>query len=149
MDFTGKVIRRHVIPARMPAGAARMLKAWELSEVAPRPDQVFLSLTLEHEGSKVFNDMFLTEPKRCQPAPAKVLTKVTAAGDGFTVRLSADAPAFHAALAAEGVPGEFSDNFFTILPDAPRVVEFVPRKRVSIERFRRALSVRHLRETWR
>jgi beta-mannosidase len=149
MDFAGKVVSRDVAPVRMRAGSARMVKAVKLSEIAPRPERVFLSLVLEHEGTRVVNDIFLTEPKRCALGDPRVSVRSSSTRDGFAVRLSSDAPAFHAALSVEGIPGEFSDNFFTILPGEPRTVGFVPRRRVSLERFRRALALRHLRETYR
>ncbi len=78
---------------------------------------------------------------------------------GFSVRLAADAPAFAVALDAGDAAGEFSDNSFTLLPRTPRTVTFRPRQkppnateysgRVSLEKFRRGLTVRHLRETYR
>ena len=149
IDFSGKVRRKVELPARAAAGSARMLKAWDLAGIAPRLDEVFVSLALVRDGETTWNETFLTEPKRCALLPARITTEVTADGGRFLVGLSSDAPAFYAALTAEGIPGEFSDNCVTILPDAPRTIAFVPRTKVGVAAFRRALSVRHLRETYR
>jgi beta-mannosidase len=149
VDFAGKVRTSKTIAARLPGGTARLLWTEELSRIAPRPEEVFVSLVLEHDGERVVSDLFLTEPKRCSLSPARISISASAAGAGFRVRLTADAPAFHAALSADGIPGEFSDNFFCILPGEPRTVTFTPRGRVGIDRFRRALALRHLRQTYR
>ena len=113
-------------------------------------------LTLEAEGESVTSELFFTEYKRCEIAKAAVRAEVTAGtgGRGITVALTTDAPAFFVSLDATGMPGEFEDNCFTLVPGAPRVVGFAPRGvgdkgRPSLAEFRRALSVRHLRDTYR
>jgi len=37
----------------------------------------------------------------------------------------------------------------TLIPGTPRTVLFIPRQKVTAERFRQGLSVRHLRNTYR
>lgn len=46
-------------------------------------------------------------------------------GDGYTVTVSAKAPAFFVAVEAD-VPGRFSDNGFHVLPDEPVSIHFTP-----------------------
>jgi beta-mannosidase len=152
VDFGGKVVRKEELTARIPGGSSRLVKTFALSDIAPKPEDLFVSLLLERDGEVTHNETFLTEPKRCSLADARVTFDAEdsrGAEGGFTVRLSSDAPAFYTALAAEGVPGEFSDNCFAVLPDQPRTVTFTPRGRVGLAAFRKALSVRHLRGTYR
>ena len=149
MDFSGKVLRREIVTKKAEGGTASLLKSWPLSTIAPLPSEAFLSLSLECGGETTFNETFFTEPKRCTLAAANVTAAITEADEGLDVRLSTDAPAFYVALAAEGFPGEFSDNGFTLLPDEPRVLRFTPRKRLSLARFKKSLDIRHLRTTYR
>jgi hypothetical protein len=37
----------------------------------------------------------------------------------------------------------------TLVPGTPRTVRFNPREKVTADRFRRGMSVRHLRDTYR
>ncbi len=147
-DFSGKVVRTEDLTARLPAGSSRLLKTFALKD-GERREELFASLILERDGEVSSNETFLTEPKRCTLADAHVTSDVEEGEGGFTVRLSSDAPAFYTALAADGIPGEFSDNCFAVLPDRPRAVTFTPRARTGLAAFRRSLSVRHLRGTYR
>ena len=69
--------------------------------------------------------------------------------DGFTVKLTTDRPAFYVALNADGIRGEFDDNAFTLLPDEPRALVFAPKQKVTLRQFQAALSLNHLRATYR
>ncbi|MFI5369333.1 MAG: glycoside hydrolase family 2 protein, partial [Spirochaetia bacterium] len=100
-------------------------------------------------GEAAGNELFFTEPKRCSLARAVIKTEVQAAEKGYAVRLSASAPAFHVSLSADGIPGEFDDNFFTLLPGTARTVLFTPRKPVQKESATQAIAIRHLRDTYR
>ncbi len=52
-------------------------------------------------------------------------------------------------LEAPGLEGRFSDSCFTLLPDRPRAVEFLPLASASAAELERVLKVRHLRATYR
>ncbi len=147
--FSGKVLSRESHDVRAAAGSARRIGSWALKELAPSPEAAFLHLALERDGETSFNELFLAEPKRAPLQPAKVTAEVDRTKDGFSVRLTTDAPAFYAALDPGEIAGEFSDSCMTLMPGAPRAVHFTPREKVTAEKFRRALSVRHLRDSYR
>jgi beta-mannosidase len=149
VSFSGKVLQKESHDVRAAAGSARRVKSWALEEIAPSPDAAFLHLTLEHDGETSYGELFLTEPKRVSLESAEVTLETEGTEGGFSVRLTTDAPAFYAALDAGGIAGEFSDNCMTLLPGTPRTVRFTPREKVTADRFRRSLSVRHLRDTYR
>ena len=70
-------------------------------------------------------------------------------GAAFTVTLSTDKPAFSVWVEAFGIPGEFSDNHFTLLPGEPRTLTFKPRDpKTTFDDFRKSLTVKHIRETY-
>jgi beta-mannosidase len=154
MDFAGKIIRKETFPMRVPAGSARVLRKRSLASLAAAPERCFLLLTLEMAGQTVTSELFFTEYKRCELAPAHVRAEVASEARGFSVTLTTDAPAFFVSLDAEGIAGEFEDNCFTLTPGTPRTVGFIPRAggpkaRPTLARFRTALGIRHLRDTYR
>jgi len=158
VGFDGTVLREQSLDARASAGSARRLASWPVSDLAERPENAFVHLALEHGSQRSYNELFLAEPKRSALAAARVTAEVVAGGRRapggsgapgvFAIRLVSDAPAFHVALETGDIQGELSDNDFTLLPGTARSVEFRPHVAVTLEKFRRSLSVRHLRDTY-
>ena len=150
MGFDGSVLRTETVDARAPAGCARLLKSWPLAEISPRPETAFVHLALESSSGTFYNELFLTEPKRSALARVNVGLEVGPGKEGsVSVRLTSDAPAFHVALDTGEVRGELSDNDFTLVPGTPRSVDFHATRPVALEKLRRIISVRHLRDTYR
>ncbi|HEY9595037.1 MAG TPA: glycoside hydrolase family 2 protein, partial [Spirochaetia bacterium] len=149
IDFRGNVVKTDTRAVRVPAGSSTPVKDWAVTDLAASPEAGFVHLALKHGGVTSFNELFLCEPKRCALARPIITRVVKTDGDSFTVRLATDAPAFYVSLFADGVPGRFDDNCFTLLPDAPREIRFTPRAPTTLERFERGLSVMHLRATWK
>ena len=149
VSFSGKVLRRESADVRAPAGSVQKVKSWALDGIASSPEAAFIHLTLVRDSETSYGELFLTEPKRVTLERAKVSLETEGTEGGFSVRLSTDAPAFYAALDPGGIAGEFSDNCVTLLPGTVRTVRFRPREKVTIDKFRRALSVRHLRDSYK
>ena len=107
------------------------------------------------EGGAVTSELFFAEYKRCEIAKATVRAEASSSSrGGFVLSLTTDAPAFFVSLDAEGIAGEFEDNCFTLVPGTPRLIGFIPgargpKTRPTLAELRRALSVRHLRDTYR
>ncbi len=83
---------------------------------------------------------------------AKTDVKATfAEKDGkFLVTLSADKPAFFVWANVWRTRGEFDDNSFTLYPGEPRTITFSPKvPGLTLDAFKKAFSVTHLRETYR
>ena len=83
---------------------------------------------------------------------AKTDVKATfAEKDGtFLVTLSADKPAFFVWANVWQTRGEFDDNAFTLYPGEPRTLVFTPKMSgLTLDAFKKAFSVMHLRETYR
>ena len=140
-DFAGKVIRRYRLPARVPAGSAKLIKKWLVADLAPQPEKVFLQLTC----NGATNTHFFTEYKRCELAKPQIRLQV---GKNYRVTLRTDKPAFFVALNATGIRGEFDDNCITLLPGQTRTLQFTPKQPVTLAQFKKALSVNHLRGTY-
>lgn len=114
------------------------LKKDDVSEPA------FLVLTLKSAHGVSRNEWFFGYFKEFDLSEASVEAGV----EGFKVSLKTDRPAFFVWVNAKGVPGEFSDNSFTLMPGRPVTLEFCPRTKVSADSFRKAVSVHHLRQTY-
>ena len=68
----------------------------------------------------------------------------------FLVTLSADKPAFFVWANVWRTRGEFDDNSFTLYPGEPRTITFSPKAPgLTLDAFKKAFSVTHLRETYR
>ena len=85
--------------------------------------------------------------RRKGPAAA-VRCEVEGSEGGISVLLTTTAPTFYLTLDVGSIAGEFSDNCFTLIPGAPRTVRFTPRGKVTVDKLRKALTVRHLRDTY-
>ncbi len=148
IDFHGKILKQESLEVRAAAGSSRRLKAYALADLSPSADAAFVHLRLDREGESSLNELLLTEPKRIDLARATITKEAALTEGGFSVSLSTDAPAFFVALDAGDIPGEFDDNCLTLLPGEPRVIRFLPRTPATLERFRHAIAVRHLRDSY-
>jgi len=84
--------------------------------------------------------------RRKGPAAA-VRCEVEGSEGGISVLLTTTAPTFYLTLDVGSIAGEFSDNCFTLIPGAPRAVRFTPRGKVTVDKHRKAPTVRHLRDS--
>ena len=112
--------------------------------------ECFLELSLFRDGDTVaYNTWLFDEFKSCKLEPANVEILACRAGERWKVRLESDRPAFFVWLTAEGVPGEFNDNSFTLYPDRPVELSFIPAEGFDdYEKFVSSLSVKHLAGTY-
>jgi beta-mannosidase len=149
LDFAGTTLVAEKRTVRQAAGSARLVHAFLPSDLVTRPEQGFVHLMLERGEERSFNELFLTEPKRCALQRPALATEVIEDGQGYAVRLSTDVPAFHVSLMAGGIDGVFDDNCFTLVPDLPRTVRFTPRGKTTLAGLKRSLSLQHLRGTYR
>jgi beta-mannosidase len=96
-------------------------------------------------GIQILSSLFLTKPRDCNLADAKITVSGGAAG---TVRLETDAPAFFVTPESE-IPGRFEDAGFTLLPGSPRELTFTPVEGSTLPAdFVSTVRVRHLRDTY-
>ncbi|MEK7412873.1 MAG: glycoside hydrolase family 2 protein, partial [Planctomycetota bacterium] len=123
--FDGTPIANETKHTQIAAGSALQIGSWPVAHFCP-DDQSrsnrFLNVTLKgtiggaavtHTNTHVFALW-----KSCRLAEAQVTTTV----DGANVTLTADKPAFFVMASVDGLPGEFCDNSFTLLPGRPRTL---------------------------
>lgn len=148
-DFAGQTLWQQKLKLTTPGGGACKVLDLPGTALPAAPQACFLTLDLELGGVTHHNTHFFTEYKRCELRPAAVAVGVKPApGGAFDVTVTADQPAFFVALNADGIRGEFDDNGITLLPGGARTLRFTPKQAVTKAAFTKALSVRHLRQTY-
>ena len=96
------------------------------------------------------NEWMFNFYKTCPIADADVTMKAVNDNGVWKVKLSTDRPTFFTWVNATGIPGEFSDNSFTLYPDKPVTLVFTPKKDgLRFADFKASLSLFHLRKTYR
>jgi beta-mannosidase len=149
IGFNGSRGSSGSLRARVPAGSSKLVGVLSQEELTSAPEREFLFLKHTPEKGKVFsNEHFFADYKRCAIEKAEIRVEAEECGDGLTVRLTTDKPAFFVSLDTGAIPGEFDDNCFTLLDGAPRSLFFTPRRKVSLEDLRGSLTVHHLRNTY-
>ncbi|MCK6488766.1 MAG: glycoside hydrolase family 2 protein [Planctomycetes bacterium] len=138
---------RRITVATPGAHAQRVLDL-ALAEIAPRPEECLMTMTLDDGGESSVNEHVFAAWKRLELPEPGLRTDVREADGGFSVEVSSARPALFVALDVEGVRGEFDDNLLTILPGRPRRLRFRPRQDLPLPALRQALVVRHLRGSY-
>lgn len=155
-DFSGAVLDTKKIARSLPAGSATLLATYDVAqfgsadERAGRFLQLTLSATVDGRPHRFDNEWMFDVYKACPLADANVAFKAEDANGAWTVTLTTDRPAFFTWTNATGVPGEFSDNSFTLYPERPVKLVFTPKSpSTRFADFASSLSVTHLRKTYR
>jgi beta-mannosidase len=94
------------------------------------PAEVMLVVTFKNSlaGSEVRNILYFVPPKDLN-LPVPLISKtVKASAKGYTIRLSSDKLVKNLFLSSS-VPGDFSDNYFDLIPGETVDVELVTRKK--------------------
>ena len=86
--------------------------------------------------------------KHCDLADAKISSEIEEKGDTFEVTVKSDFPAFFVSFDTEGIKGKFSENMFTLLPNKAKTVVYTPDVKISVDDFKKALSIYDLRHTY-
>ncbi|MCK9168807.1 MAG: glycoside hydrolase family 2 protein [Treponema sp.] len=157
LGFDGKPVQK-TESVRVSASADKAVKVREFRAdefTCPVSDCfVFVELTAAAEDGKKYNaddTFFPALYKQCSLNRAKITVQVLQAVHSvYTVKLSADVPAFFVSLDTEDFPGTFSRNMFTLLPERPVTLSFTAKNGdVSAEQFKQALVVKSLRDTYK
>ncbi|MFZ2657576.1 MAG: glycoside hydrolase family 2 protein [Victivallales bacterium] len=147
-DLTGKVTFEDNITAVAPASSAKQICKYDLSKLTSKLDSHFMTLKMDLDGKIFHNEHFFCVWKKYEFPKPEIKIKTKAVKEGFEVKLETDLPALYVSLSAEGISGEFDDNCFTLLPKEGKTIIFKPGRTVTTEAFKKALSVKHLRQTY-
>jgi beta-mannosidase len=153
--FDGKKIETVPLTGEIAPRSALLLGKFPASrfgnekELTERFLEVVLTAELDGQKVKFSNEWLFNFYKTCTLGDA-VVDAIPAERNGkWTVTLTTDKPAFFVWANVSGLRGEFSDNSFTLLPGRPVTLTFTPKdKTVTFADFAKALTVKHLRQTY-
>jgi len=156
LDFVGAQLAVKDLAKTLPAGSATLLATYDLAAFGTDAERKgrFLSLALDAKvrGRAVSfaNEWMFNVYRDCPLADANVTLEAKDEKGVWSVTLATDKPAFFVWVNATGVPGEFSDNSFTLYPNRPVKLVFTPKNpKTTFADFRNSLSVFHLRKTYK
>ena len=156
LDFHGRTLSTLDLPSQLPPRSATRLAVYDLDRFGTEKERIgrFLSLSLDTtvKGQPVHfdNEWMFNFYKTCPIEDADVTMKAVNDNGVWKVKLSTDRPTFFTWVNATGIPGEFSDNSFTLYPDKPVTLVFTPKKDgLRFADFKASLSLFHLRKTYR
>jgi beta-mannosidase len=145
-DFSGAVLweeKKAVEVAPLASQQATSIERERL--LAGRdPQAVFLQVELLVDGKPVATNLrFFVPPKQLSLRKPRITSEVTQADGLVRVRLSSDTLARHVRLSYDDADadGFFGDNYFDLLPGSPVEVVYTPKGAVSLEAFKKDLSV--------
>ena len=151
LDFDGRALTEkteRIVAAPLQSKPYLSLPAASLLE-GRDASKVFLHAELFVGGRAASSNTHFFRPyKELALTAATISTEVAPARGGFTVTLSADRLARGVRLAAEGVEGAFTDNYFDLVPGRPVTVEFRAARAVAPADFRARLRARSLAEAF-
>ena len=117
---------------------------------------IFAQMTAKTKSGKIYtceNTLFPDLYKHSNMEKAEISSQVSQVDDYFEIKLSTDKPAFYLSLDNDDLPGRFSDNMFTLLPNKAKTVIFRPKAnenagKVSLEQVKKSLKIKDLRATY-
>lgn len=155
LNFKGKKVKDDVEIIQTIAPDSSTL-VYELPIEKPISDS-FIHATMEYGESKTETTVFTSFQKKCyleDPEIKYQISEVTRNPGSYRIKLTAKKPAFYVSLDQQGIPGIFSDNMFTLLPNETKTIIFTPSpygntktKTVKINAFKKEFSVKSLYES--
>ncbi|MCL1036805.1 glycoside hydrolase family 2 protein [Shewanella submarina] len=128
INFDGDLLWQQSSRISLAAGRARelmTLNPWQLwPELQPRNNLLVMTLVNDEGEIKAENQFYFVKPKHQMLKPADIqVTPILRYGE-LTVRLASDTLARQVYLSLPGLVGNFSDNFFDLLPGRSKEVSF-------------------------
>jgi len=148
LDFEGRVLFEKSLPVVVKPLASEVYLSVGKGELlgGRDPRRVFLNCELKANGATLAAGRLFFEPYKQLALPRAEIGVEFGREGRVTLRSSKLARGVH--LSAGPLAGEFSDNFFDLLPGRAVTVEFRPRRPVSAGELRRHLKVRSLADAF-
>ncbi|MCX6268114.1 MAG: glycoside hydrolase family 2 protein, partial [Bacteroidetes bacterium] len=135
IDFSGKVLYTRHSTIEIPENSSRIYFDTLQSALTGKlnPKKLLLQVTLEsliNPRNQAKNILYFVSPKDLELENPAIETKVLEIEDGYSIRLSCRklAKNLHLSTSAKG---DFSDNYFDLLPGEPVLVTFTTTERIK------------------
>jgi beta-mannosidase len=151
MDFDGNVLMEKKTAVSLAPLASRTYVDFDKSQLlgGRDPQRVFLNCELTMNGKMVSdNRLYFVPYKDLQLPRAKIDRNVRAVVDGYEITLRASRLARAVYLVVDGVDGEFSDNFFDLLPAKSVTIVFKSKSKASLKAVNDGVKVTSLADAF-
>ena len=140
MTFTGEILYSQQVETVASAYTSSLVLEKPLDTLPLREDCIF-TVTLESKGTILYEDAKTIQEPRNLKLPISQVKMETKKVDVSQFKINLESKVYAKAvwLKLEGVRGEFSDNFFELIPRRPKFIKCVLEKNASIEEFDKAL----------
>jgi len=125
MDFNGKVLWKRNSDIDIEANSSKVVMDTTLSRLAPKIDlqkSLLAFFVVSGNDTIARNILYFDEVKNLKLDSAAVQRLVTQVPEGFRVEIRTDKLAKNVCMTSPFVRGEFSDNFFDLLPGEKRTI---------------------------
>ena len=151
-NFDGKVLQSLDFKIDLKPQETKKIKTMAANDDDPRMKNIFLTIdthaSAEDKTFRHSNTHFFTTYKSCKLPKANITADLFEEDNQLKIKLKTDKPAFFVTLDTPGIPGRFSDNSITLLPNREITLTFYPKKKVSREQLKESLKIKYLRENF-
>jgi beta-mannosidase len=127
MTFTGKSVWKKEVPVTVSANSSHVYFQEPLEKMAPgmnRQNHLLSCMLVSGKDTLARKILYFDIPKNLKLDSVTVQRKFMEIPEGLSVELHADRLAKNVFLSSPFAPGEFSDNYFDMLPGETRTVIF-------------------------
>jgi beta-mannosidase len=152
MDFDGHSILENQKGVEVVPLQSRVYMLLPKAELlnGKEPGRVFLNCELSLQGKPVSsNQLFFQPVGRLSLAVPKFKTSISSHRDGLKVTLVSNRFAKSVALSVDEYEGQFSDNYFDLLPNQPREITYRAVKAIESDELQQRLRIRSLADAFK
>ena len=149
--YEGKTLQEGKTSVRLDPRSSRIVLDKPLEELRQglAPEEIYLSAELKKGTETLSRNVYhFSELKRVELPDPGIRTEFLNDGGKTIVRLTATRLAKDVYLAAPGLKGRFSDNFFDLLPGQSQDVAFLGEAAVGADALRQALKITSLKDSY-
>lgn len=147
-DFSGKELKSWNFKTKVKSGNSKKIKTLKLKNIDFELNKAFMLIETTAAGKIHNNTHFFAPYKACELEKTNIESKVFNDNKNFIIELYTDKPAFFVTLEAIGIKGIFNDNSISLLAHEKTVIEFLPKQEITIEKLKKSLIIKHLRQTY-
>ncbi len=149
--YEGKTLQEGKTSVRLDPRSSRIVLDKPLEELRQglAPEEIYLSAELKKGTETLSRNVYhFSELKRVELPDPGIRTEFLNDGGKTIVRLTATRLAKDVYLAAPGLKGRFSDNFFDLLPGQSQDVAFLGEAAAGADALRQALKITSLKDSY-
>jgi beta-mannosidase len=150
-DLEGNSLLTDSADLKIPARKSQKVRTLRLQDQIQKlgANGILTWLRLDVDGQTVSENMVsFALPKELKLADPQLTVTIEESPGGFSVTIKSKKPALWVWLGLEKADAKYADNFFHLLPEAPRIILVRPKQLLSKPDFAGELRVRSLFDTY-